>query len=56
MAGPVFQEDDYGFVFRIGSQLRKPVDQTLLSMREDGSFGMIEEKWFGDDADSTVEG
>ena len=56
MAGPVFQEDDYGLVFRIGSQLRKPVDQTLLSMREDGSFGMIEEKWFGDDADSTVEG
>lgn len=55
MAGPVFQEDNYGFVFRIGSHLRKPVDQTLLAMREDGSFGMIEEKWFGDDAASTAD-
>lgn len=49
MAGPVFQDENHGFVFEVGSELRKPIDQALLKMREDGSYDMIKEKWFGDD-------
>lgn len=49
MAGPVFQEEDQGFVFAIDSPLRKPVNQILLQMREDGTYNLIKEKWFGDD-------
>jgi len=49
IAGPRFQAADYGFAFRIGSNLRKPVDETLLSMREDGTYDEIKQKWFGSD-------
>lgn len=49
MAGPVFQEEDQGFVFAIDSPLRKPVNQMLFQMREDGTYNLIKEKWFGDD-------
>lgn len=55
MAGPVFQENDYGFVFTVGSGLRKPVDQALLSMREDSSYAMIKEMWFGDDVSTSAD-
>ncbi|WP_328352774.1 transporter substrate-binding domain-containing protein [Mycobacterium sp. NBC_00419] len=49
MAGPVFKNEDYGIVFRPGSELRKQVDEALLSMREDGTYDMIKTKWFGSD-------
>lgn len=49
LAGPVFQEEDQGFVFGIGSPLRKPVNQALFQLREDGTYNLIKEKWFGDD-------
>lgn len=49
MAGPVFQEENEGFVFNIGSPLRKPINQALFRMREDGTYNLIKEKWFGDD-------
>ena len=48
-AGPVFQEEDYGLAFRIGSELRKQADEALLSMREDGTYDLIKQKWFGSD-------
>lgn len=54
MAGPVFQDENQGLVFEIGSQLRKPVNQTLYRMREDGTYNMIKEKWFGDDIATTA--
>ncbi|AQA02269.1 ABC transporter substrate-binding protein [Mycobacterium sp. MS1601] len=49
MAGPVFQDENQGFVFNINSPLRKPINQALFQMREDGTYNMIKEKWFGDD-------
>lgn len=49
MAGPVFQDESQGFVLGINSPLRKPINQTLFEMREDGTYNMIKEKWFGDD-------
>ena len=49
IAGPIFATEDYGIAFRNGSELRKQVDETLLSMREDGTYDMIRDKWFGAD-------
>jgi polar amino acid transport system substrate-binding protein len=49
-AGPVFQEEDQGFVLGIHSPLRKPVNQALYRLRENGTYNLIREKWFGDDA------
>jgi polar amino acid transport system substrate-binding protein len=47
VTGPVFRSEDYGFAFRNGSPLRKPVDATLLSLREDGTYDRLSQKWFG---------
>lgn len=49
LAGTVFQNEDYGIAFRPGDELRKKVDEALLSIREDGTYDMIKSKWFGDD-------
>lgn len=54
MAGPIFQEEDQGFVLALDSPLRKPVNQTLITMREDGTYALIKEKWFGDDVATTA--
>ncbi|MGE0219500.1 transporter substrate-binding domain-containing protein [Mycolicibacterium sp.] len=48
-AGPVFQEEDQGFVLAAHSPLRKPINQILYQMREDGTYSLIKDKWFGDD-------
>ncbi|CAN5291342.1 hypothetical protein BH11ACT7_BH11ACT7_40260 [soil metagenome] len=53
-AGPVFQEEDQGFVLSIDSSLRKPINQALFRMREDGTYNLIKEKWFGDDVAVTA--
>ena len=45
--GTVFQHEDYGIAFRIGSELRKQADEALLKMRVDGDYSMIKQKWFG---------
>lgn len=49
MAGPVFQEENIGFVQKVNSPLRKQINHALFTMREDGTFNLIKEKWFGDD-------
>lgn len=48
-AGPVFQDENQGFVVSTNSPLRKPINQALFRMREDGTYNLIKEKWFGDD-------
>ena len=56
LAGPIFQDEDYGIVLQLGSELRKKVDEALMSMREDGTYDMIKAKWFGsEDAHSPGE-
>lgn len=47
VVGPVFKDRDYGVGFRIGSDLRKQFDDALLSMREDGAYDALREKWLG---------
>ncbi|MGW0160328.1 transporter substrate-binding domain-containing protein [Mycobacterium sp. NPDC003323] len=54
MAGPVFHEEDQGFVMALDSPLRKPINQTLFRMREDGTYNLIRQKWFGDDVATTA--
>lgn len=49
VVGPVFNERDFGVGFRIGSPLRKVFDDALLSMREDGQYDALLEKWLGRD-------
>jgi polar amino acid transport system substrate-binding protein len=47
MVGPEFNPNDVGFVFPVHSPLRRQVDSALLSMREDGTYERIYDKWFG---------
>jgi polar amino acid transport system substrate-binding protein len=49
IAGPRFHDEDYGLLFQLGSDLRKPVDGALLAIREDGTYQTIYRKWFGSD-------
>jgi polar amino acid transport system substrate-binding protein len=46
MVGLPFRKEDYGIVFQAGNPLRKQVNNTLLAMREDGSYQQIYDKWF----------
>jgi len=46
LVGTTFRKEDYGIVFQAGNPLRKQVNNTLLAMREDGSYQQIYDKWF----------
>jgi len=54
MAGPTFHDEDYGLLFRLGSDLRHPVDSALLAIREDGTYNTLHNKWFGSDEHSSA--
>lgn len=56
IVGPIFEREDYGVAFRRGSELRRQFDEALLGMKEDGSYDLIKQKWFGDDGTSTAGG
>ena len=47
VVGPVFRKEDYGIAFQQGSPWRKRVDGALLSLREDGTYRKLHDKWFG---------
>jgi len=47
IASPVFQKEDYGIAFPLGSDLRKQVDDALLSIRENGDYELIKRTWLG---------
>lgn len=46
-AGEVFKPEEYGVVLPRGSTLREEVNQSILRLREDGSYAALNEKWFG---------
>ena len=48
LAGSVFQEEDYGLAFAQNNPLRQRVDESLLAMRQDGTYDEIRAKYFGD--------
>lgn len=45
--GEVFQKEYYGIVFPPDSKFRKPIEQALLAMKEDGTYQELYDKWFG---------
>ncbi len=47
IVGTIFEAEDYGVAFPNGSQLRKRFNEALLSVREDGTYDLIKQKWFG---------
>jgi polar amino acid transport system substrate-binding protein len=47
VVGPIFKKENYGILFPPGSPLRKPINEALLKMREDGSYEKLYQKWFG---------
>jgi polar amino acid transport system substrate-binding protein len=47
VVGAVFHKEDYGIVFPLDSPLRRQVNSSLLTLREDGTYDQIYGKWFG---------
>ena len=48
MVGSAFKSEGYGVLFPSNSSWRKPVNQAILTLREDGTYDKLYEKWFGD--------
>lgn len=48
VVGPVFRKEAYGIVFRTTSPYRKPINNALLALKEDGTYDRIYNRWFGD--------
>ncbi|MFA5951376.1 MAG: transporter substrate-binding domain-containing protein [Hyphomicrobium sp.] len=49
VVGPVFRKEDYGIAFKPGNQLRREINAALLTMKEDGSYQALHDKWFKGD-------
>jgi len=49
MVGPEFNKGEVALAFPLGSPLRREVNTTLLSVREDGTYARLYAKWFGSD-------
>jgi len=47
IAGPTFLEEKYGILFPANSPMRKPVNEALLRLREEGVYQELQRKWFG---------
>jgi polar amino acid transport system substrate-binding protein len=47
VVGPIFKPEKYGIALPSGSSLRKPINETLLGLYQDGTYEAIYSKWFG---------
>lgn len=47
LVGSVFKKESYGILLPAGSPLRKPVNEALLRLRENGTYDRLMTKWFG---------
>jgi ABC-type amino acid transport substrate-binding protein len=47
LVGSVFNPEDYGIALELDSELRKPINVALLRLQENGSYGALEDRWFG---------
>jgi len=45
--GPIFKEETYGIALPTGSPLRKPINEALLRLKQDGTYEELYTKWFG---------
>jgi polar amino acid transport system substrate-binding protein len=48
VVGSTFKEETYGIAVPTGSALREPINETLLKLRQDGTYDALYTKWFGD--------
>jgi len=47
VAGSIFRKESYGIVFPPDSPYRKPVNEALLKLKENGTYDQLYKKWFG---------
>jgi polar amino acid transport system substrate-binding protein len=47
VVGPILKDEYYGIALPNGSPLRKPINQALLKLMQDGVYTEIHDKWFG---------
>jgi polar amino acid transport system substrate-binding protein len=48
VAGTTFRSENYGIIFPLGSPLRRPVNEALLTLFETGIYDSLYKKWFGE--------
>ncbi len=48
VAGDPVGHDEFGFIFKKGSDLVQPVDAAIKSMKDDGTLDALNKKWFFD--------
>jgi polar amino acid transport system substrate-binding protein len=46
IVGSMLRKENYGILFPRGSELRKPVNEALLRLRENGTYDALYAKWF----------
>ena len=46
VTGPIFRKESYGIVLPQNSSMRKPINETLLLLKENGTYQRLYEKWF----------
>ena len=46
IAGSLFHRENYGILFPQGTELRKPINEALLRLRENGLYEALYNKWF----------
>jgi polar amino acid transport system substrate-binding protein len=49
VVGGMFRKEAYGIMFQQGSVLRKPVNEALLKLKENGTYDTLYRKWFARD-------
>jgi polar amino acid transport system substrate-binding protein len=47
VVGSIFRKESYGILFPSNSPYRKPVNEALLKIRENGTYDRLYGKWFG---------
>ena len=45
--GTIFRKENYGIAFPANSRHRKPVNEALLKLKENGTYDQLYSKWFG---------
>jgi polar amino acid transport system substrate-binding protein len=46
LVGAVFRKESYGIIFPQNSSYRRPVDNALLTLKENGTYQRLYDKWF----------
>jgi polar amino acid transport system substrate-binding protein len=47
VVGAIFRKENYGIAFPSNDALRKPVNEALLRLKENGVYDQLYKKWFG---------